>query len=277
MTTKFPLNIEIECHLKKMTVHQDSEVQYFLQPLDGSPLRLNPFINKPVEIIFDQITKCIHCLKQIPKTFGEGYCFNCFKTLARADLCIVRPELCHYDKGTCREETWGQDHCMIPHYVYLSFTSDYKIGITRHTHALTRWIDQGALMASPLVRVETRKESGMIESFITREYNDRTNWRQMLKTSLPPVDFHAEFTKIQAQICTHFPSVSRVPFAPVNLNYPCRYDSTTIKSVNPEKTPHIKAILLGFKGQYMEISTGFFNIRSHTGKMIKFIFSSHFS
>ena len=28
--------------------------------------------------------------------------------LAACDMCILKPELCHFDKGTCREPEWGK-------------------------------------------------------------------------------------------------------------------------------------------------------------------------
>lgn len=51
---------------------------------------------------------------------------------------------CHYDAGTCREPSWGEQFCMTDHIVYLSNSSGVKVGITRATQLPTRWIDQGA-------------------------------------------------------------------------------------------------------------------------------------
>ena len=62
------------------------------------------------------------------------------KKLARCDLCILRPELCHYHKGTCREPSWGENNCLSPHIVYLANTSGVKVGITRETQIPTRWM-----------------------------------------------------------------------------------------------------------------------------------------
>ncbi len=59
-------------------------------------------------------------------------------------MCIMKPETCHYEQGTCREPQWGEENCMVDHFVYLSNTSSLKVGITRHTQIPTRWIDQGA-------------------------------------------------------------------------------------------------------------------------------------
>ena len=83
---------------------------------------------------------------------------------------MMKPETCHFAKGTCREPQWGEQHCMVPHYVYLANTSGVKVGITRHTQLPTRWIDQGATQALPIFKVNTRYQSGLVENCISRIY-----------------------------------------------------------------------------------------------------------
>jgi hypothetical protein len=90
------------------------------------------------------------------KSFNQGYCYACFSRLAQCDLCIVRPETCHYAAGTCRDTEWALAFCFQPHIVYLANTSGLKVGITRHTQIPTRWIDQGAIQALPIMKVALR-------------------------------------------------------------------------------------------------------------------------
>ena len=93
----------------------------------------------------------------------------------------MKPETCHFEKGTCREPEWGEKNCFIPHYVYLANTSGLKVGITRHSQIPTRWIDQGATQALPIFKVSTRLYSGLVETALARFIADKTNWRAMLK------------------------------------------------------------------------------------------------
>ena len=119
--------------------------------------------------------------------------------LAQCDICIVRPEKCHYHEGTCREPDWADDHCMQPHIVYLANSSGVKVGITRHTQIPTRWIDQGASQALQIFRVPHRYLSGLVEVALKEHVSDRTDWRRMLKGSPKPVDLEQRRDELFAE------------------------------------------------------------------------------
>src|SRR5690625_1150681 len=118
--------------LRKMAVAPGEPARYAL-PLGEESVPLNPFLGQEVRLQFRGAIHCIHCGRKSSKSFNQGYCYPCFRSLARCDTCIVRPELCHYFEGTCREPEWGDAHCMIPHIVYLANSTGTKVGITRHT------------------------------------------------------------------------------------------------------------------------------------------------
>ncbi|MBX9703028.1 MAG: DUF2797 domain-containing protein, partial [Silvanigrellaceae bacterium] len=105
--------------------------------------------------------QCSCCARKVKKLFSS-YCFPCLRTKAEADNCVMSPHLCHYQKGTCREPAWGDDFCYQAHYVYLSFTDKFKVGITRKTQIPYRWIDQGASAAMLLAEVTSRHQAGQI-------------------------------------------------------------------------------------------------------------------
>src|SRR5690606_22023386 len=131
---------------------------------------------------------CIDTGRKIKKSYGQGFSFESFMTLAQCDTCIVRPELCHFQKGTCREPDWGEKNCIQPHIVYLANSSGLKVGITRKSQVPTRWIDQGASAAIALFEVKERKLSGLVEIELAKKLNDKTNWREMLKGDGGDVD-----------------------------------------------------------------------------------------
>ena len=50
-----------------------------------------------------------------------------------------------------------------PHVVYLALSSNVKVGVTRKTQVPTRWIDQGANFALPIVEVPNRYLAGVLK------------------------------------------------------------------------------------------------------------------
>ncbi|GAL30720.1 hypothetical protein JCM19239_4459 [Vibrio variabilis] len=137
--------------LSKMRASLESTVQYRL-PVGDEEVDLSPLIGKTISLNHTGNIFCASCGKKTKKSYSQGHCFVCMKKLASCDMCIMKPETCHYDEGTCREPEWGEANCMVDHFVYLSNTSSLKVGITRHTQIPTRWIDQGATQGLPILK-----------------------------------------------------------------------------------------------------------------------------
>ncbi len=144
---------------------------------------LNPLVGKELKFVWNGDIRCLHCNRLIKKTYNNGYCYPCFIKLAQNDLCQLRPELCHFHKKTCRDQAWAEKNCFISHTVYLSFTSGLKVGITRSHTLLSRWADQGAEMALPLLQVRQRFHSGLVEVFLKKFFYDKTYYPAMLANS----------------------------------------------------------------------------------------------
>ncbi len=195
-------------YLRKMghTINKDDTVDYYLRLYedrktepssykDGDIL-LNKFLGQKIKLEFQNDLACVGCGREIKKTFNQGYCFPCLRDLAECDTCIIKPELCHFDKGTCRDSEWGEKHCNIPHSIYISLTSGVKIGITRQFQEKTRWVDQGAVKALRIATVDRRKTAGLVEVEIAKSMADKTNWRNMLKNDYEDVDLSARRDEI---------------------------------------------------------------------------------
>lgn len=263
--------------LKKMRAElkqddDNSPVEYFL-PLSDSELPLNQYLGKSLKLEFLGDINCKNCGKRTKKSFSQGYCFPCMKKLAQCDMCIMKPETCHYHEGTCREPEWGERNCFVPHYVYLSNTSGLKVGITRHTQIPTRWIDQGATQATIMYKVSTRQQSGFVEIAFKDLIADKTNWRTMLKENQPHRNLQkdAEALKLKLQnnmenIIQSFPidDIEEQQNETLNINYPVLEFPTKIKSHNFDKEPIVEGTLMGIKGQYLIFDTGVINIRKFT-------------
>ena len=265
--------------LQKMAAALNEPVSYGLR-LDDQTLPLNDLMGRHIELNFTGAIFCHHCGRKTNKSFSQGYCYPCFKSLAQCDICIVSPEKCHYSAGTCREPEWGDTHCMIEHVVYLANSSGIKVGITRHSQVPTRWIDQGAVQALPILRVQTRQQSGLVEAALRQHVSDRTNWRAMLKGNNPILDLpalrddllqrsEADIGALQQQFGVQ--AVQPLLDAQVTeIHYPVEQYPDKIVSPNPDKEPRVAGTLHGIKGQYLLLDTGVINLRKFTAYQVEF-------
>ncbi len=263
-----------EGNLRKMVTGAEETVQYQL-PLGDSLVPMNELIGSSLQLEHLGEINCIHCGRKTNKSFNQGYCYPCFKRLAQCDLCIVSPETCHYHEGTCREPEWGEENCMIEHVVYLANTSGIKVGITRLTQVPTRWMDQGAVQALPIFRVQTRRQSGLVEVVFKQHIADRTNWQAMLKSRGDAIDLATErdrlFGECDGEIKAlqdefGLQAIRHLESEHVNtFNYPVEEYPTKVSSHNLDKTPTVGGQLRGIKGQYLMFDTGVINMRKYGG------------
>ena len=257
-----------------MNVSLSEPVQYQLS-VDDDLLDMNSVIGKTINLHYQGEIHCVSCGRKTKKSFAQGHCYPCFRDLASCDMCIMKPETCHYDEGTCREPEWGESHCFQPHTVYLANSSGIKVGITRGTQIPTRWIDQGASQALPIFRVQTRKQSGLLEVEIKQHVSDRTDWRKMLKGKPEPVDLIAirdelfetcakSIAELQAQHGEEA-IMALLDEKVIDIQYPVTEYPEKVKSLNFDKQAEIEGKLLGIKGQYLILDVGVLNIRKFSG------------
>lgn len=246
-------------------------VEYQLN-LGKETVDLHNYLGKRLRLTSLQEIHCIHCGRKTRKSFSQGYCYPCFRDLAQCDICIVSPEKCHFDQGTCREPEWAEDHCMQDHYIYLSNTSGVKVGITRFTQIPTRWIDQGAVQALAILKVSKRYYSGLIETIFKQYLNDKTNWRSMLKNEYVEQDllqvFHEVWPRVHDQLDEELrQDVTVVAESEVQqeIVFPALSYPEKISSYNLDKNPQIESTLKAIKGQYLIFDEGVINIRKYAG------------
>ena len=273
------MSISVTGHLAKMQVELDQQVQYFL-PLDDHREPLNALLGKQIRLEYLGDIHCIHCGRRSKKSFSQGYCYPCFTKLPQCDTCIMSPEKCHYEQGTCRDPSWGEEFCFTDHYVYLANSSGVKVGITRGSQIPTRWIDQGATQAMPIFRVKSRYQAGLIEDCLREHVADRTHWQKMLKGNSEAVDLE----EIRDSIITQSESglsaieqkfgllaIQRLYHQQiVEINFPVLEFPEKVKSLNFDKQPIVEGVLQGIKGQYLILDTGVINIRKFTAYNVQF-------
>ena len=265
-------------HLRKMVTSLGSTVEYSL-PVDDALLPLNQHIGQTLSLRYLEEIHCINCGRKSNKSYNQGYCYPCFISLAACDMCIMKPETCHFHLGTCREPEWAQNHCMQDHYVYLANSSGIKVGITRGSQVPTRWMDQGASQALPVFRVSERLLSGKIEVALKAHVSDRTDWRKMLKAEPEAIDLADRRDELLEAAATQLDTIKSqhddkdIEFLadakPVDIRYPVDSYPEKVKSLNLEKTPEISAVLQGIKGQYLIFDSGVLNIRKFAGYQVE--------
>ncbi|MCO1621468.1 DUF2797 domain-containing protein [Pseudomonas putida] len=260
--------------LSKMAVSLQAPVVQYSFRLDDTQVPINPMIGQRLRLEYLGAIHCSHCGKRTKTSFSQGYCYPCMTKLAQCDVCIMAPEKCHYDAGTCREPSWGEQFCMTDHIVYLANSSGIKVGITRATQLPTRWLDQGASQALPIMRVATRQQSGLVEDVLRSQVPDRTNWRALLKGDAEVLDLPAIREQVfeacadglrELQGRFGLQAIQPLPDAEVvQMNYPVEAYPKKIVSFNLDKDPVAEGTLLGIKGQYLIFDTGVINIRKYT-------------
>lgn len=274
---------EFQGLLSKMTVTlpDDGTIAKYQMVLGQQHVAMQAFIGQNIQLKFTGEIHCQACNRRTKKSYSGGFCFPCSQNLAQCDLCMMKPETCHYAAGTCREPEWAETVCMHDHIVYLANSSGIKVGITRINQVPTRWIDQGATQALPIFRVQSRYQSGLVEVIFKNHVSDRTDWRKMLKGIAEPIDLIAKRDQLMLECKDEIKVLQQrfglqaimplVDETTLNIDYPVQSYPEKVKSLNFDKTPEITGVLQGIKGQYLILDTGVLNIRKFSGYQITMV------
>jgi hypothetical protein len=171
--------------------------------------------------------------------------------------------------------------------VYFANSSGLKVGITRGTQVPTRWIDQGAVQALPILGVQTRLQSGLVETMFKQHVADKTNWRAMLKGQVDVIDLYAARDRLLALCAADLETLQQrfglqsiqllSDAQAVAIDYPVLQHPDKVVSLDLDKTPQIEGRLLGIKGQYLLLDTGVLNMRKFGAYHVTFSASKNCS
>lgn len=269
--------MHFEGNLRKMNgeLGEDGKVRYYLNLPDILETRHNVFMNdligKRITISYKGHINSVLSGAKMKKAYGEGLTYKEFMESPLASPSIVRPELSRIHEGIAlRDLDWEMEHHMKPHYVYISLTSGYKVGVTRDVNVPFRWIDQGATKAVKIAQVPYRQLAGLIEVSLKPHIADKTNWQAMLKGVLDTTQSIEEVREwllklIPSEYAEYVISDDKV----CNIEYPVLRYPEKVKSLKLDRDFRIKRNLVGIKGQYLIFDTGdVLNIRSHAGYRI---------
>lgn len=260
----------VEGHLRKMKVSLEEPVKYELR-LDAVLVDLSPMVGSAVELKFTGKIQCVSCGRSIRKTYGDGFCFPCFKDGPESAECVIRPELCRAHLGEGRDVAWERENHLQPHVVYLAISSGLKVGVTRATQVPTRWIDQGAVQALVIARTENRHQAGLLEVALKQHVADRTDWRAMLRSHQPEApDLLEARHRCKQWLSADLLGCLTDDELPVDIHFPVEQYPEKIKSLNLAKEPQVGGQLQGIKGQYLLLDGGrVLNIRKHSGYRVQ--------
>ena len=158
-----------------------------------------------------------------------------------------------------------------PHIVYFAISSHIKVGVTRKSQLITRWIDQGADRALALFEFPNRFLAGNCEVILKKNFSDKTNWRKMLSSvSDQSINFKEAEKFVDNNIEDNIKAYLLQPKIYKEINFPVTKYPEKVNGLNLRKEMLYSGKLKGIKGQYLifEDST-VFNIRSNEGLRVE--------
>ena len=250
--------------LKKMIALHDNPVKYILD-FDRESLFINQFIGRKLN--FNKIGYCcLSCLENV-EIFANGFCKKCFFESPKAGEWVMKPELskAHLNIQD-RDLEYEKKIQLQNHIVYLSKTSEIKVGVTRSNNKITRWIDQGAIEAIELIEVPNRYLAGLAEVKLKKEFSDKTNWRKMIKSEIEDLNLIEKKEIAIDTLGDEFNQYLKKDTEVINFNYQIEGEIDKIKSLSLKKSESFSGKLIGIKGQYLIFDdSSVFNVRSNEG------------
>ncbi len=263
---------QITGHLRKMKATLSTPVAYQLL-IGDQTIALNEALKKTIQLSYNGSIYCIQCGRKTKRSFQQGYCYPCMQRLNECGNCAIFPERCQVEQGTCPKDDWAHAQCDAQQIVYLANTSGLKVGVTRKSHMPTRWLDQGAVQAIPILQASNRYRAGLAEVALKAFISDKTNWRTMLKNEVEVLNMLSErdclleqADSIHSLLAKSHKRLSLITDAkPLSITYPVIDYPQKIASLSLDKQSHIEGRLMGIKGQYLLLDTGVLNIRKFSG------------
>ncbi|APD92489.1 hypothetical protein BM525_19240 (plasmid) [Alteromonas mediterranea] len=254
--------------IKKMVAHAEcNDTAVYSLPIADKLIPMNALIGKQVTLTCIGTLNCVHCDASTHTLHKQGYCKTCADTLQEVADCNLKPERCRHETGSCAN----------PHFIYLSHTGSAKVGITRNVDTVvsSRWIDQGATTAVPIIKTKNRNIAGIIEVFMKDYISDRTNWRKMLADVPFSPDIEEERISLKGVVQRYIDKLN-ARFGSevaqwledadiVGIKYPVNAYPEKVKAIAFNIGQEMTLTLEGIKGQYLIFSDVVMNVRKFAG------------
>ncbi len=260
--------MKIEGVIKKMITENRNPINYFLN-FDKHLIHMNQIIGKKLYVKHIGF-ECLNCSEDKP-IFRQGFCKKCFFETPTAGDWIMKPELskAHLNIED-RDLEYEKRIQLQSHVVYLASSSGLKVGVTRGSQIPTRWIDQGAGYAAPLLEVPNRYLAGIAEVALKDYVSDKTNWRKMLTSQSPGINLIEKKHELKKYLPEDVKQYFVEEDKEYKFNFPISNYSDKITSINLTKSTEFQKTLKGIKGQYLLFEDNtVFNVRSNEGYYIE--------
>lgn len=253
--------------LKKMITEFNDPINYFLD-MGSDFIVFDSLLNKNITIKFEGYS-CLSC-SSTQEIYRQGYCKRCFFDLPSTADWVIKPELSKAHLGIQERDIEYEKKVQLqPHILYLAFTSDIKIGVTRKSQTPTRWIDQGAIKAIEILEVPNRYLAGISEVKLKEYYKDKTNWREMLKNNKTDIDLENERLECLKNLPNEVLKYISKEKKEIEIKYPISKSPLKPSSLNIVKTEKYSGKIIGIKGQYLIFEDDtVFNVRSNEGVVV---------
>ena len=272
----------MKTHLRKMrtSLSEKGQAQYVLPLYENlnlmGEINLNELIGKQIRLSSTGDIRCVLHGEKLNKTFGEGLCWNGFQDSSIASPCIIHPELCKAHEGIALrgDMEWERDNHLIPHVVYLSFTSGVKVGVTSERNLFSRWIDQGARQGLVFARVPYRQLAGEFEVMLKKHVSDKSNWKGMLQPLfMESSDLIAAKENLLFEIPDAYQDFIDDEDKVWSIQFPCEDRPVNPKAWKLSPEDVYEGRLKGIVGQYLIFENQqVLNIRSHAGYEVELNF-----
>ena len=266
--------MEYSGNLRKMSGEiQNGRVAYSIR-FGNEEFRMDSLLEKPLQLTFQGKINCTLCGKETRKSYGQGFCYQCFTTAPEADECVLRPDRCKAHLGISRDLEWSQSHCLQPHIVYLAVSGGLKVGVTRESQVPVQWIDQGATGAIPVCRTPNRHIAGVIETFLMSRFGDKTNWKKMLTNEdMSGIDLNQEMEKALAFLPRELRRYEISDAGIYSIQYPVNEWPQSPVQVNLDRERSTQGVLKGLRGQYLIFDNQkVLNVRRYSGYAVTLSF-----
>ncbi len=248
----------------------DGTIRYWTKDAKGNRIDFNDFVGKKLTLRDTGKRVCWVCGQNADQLYQKGTCEKCFRTSPRCDICMVKPELCHFEQGTCRDKEFAAQWCFNNQVVYFSLTSNAKVGYLSLENKPQRWIDQGATAAIEVAVAHSRFEAGQIEVYLANFIKDKTNWREMLQGESPKDIDLLELKKHWApKVESRWPGRASSNDKIWQLRYPVTAYPPKVISTTFNNSAEISGVLRGVRGQYLIFQDKVFSIRKHEGYVLE--------
>ena len=255
--------------LKKMNTEYKHLVRYFLN-FDNDFIEINQCIGKKISLQLKGY-QCLACKKNIFAIYRQGFCKECFFKIPQAGDWIMRPELstAHLNIKN-RDLEYEKKIQLQPHILYLAFSGNLKVGVTRKSQIPYRWIDQGASAAMSLLEFPNRYLAGKGEVALKNVFQDKTNWRKMLQNDISEINWKEEKEKAIKKTPNDLRPFLIKKENLTTINYPIQKYPLKVNSLKLKKEKSFSSILKGIKGQYLIFENDYvFNIRANEGAVVE--------